>query len=274
MTHAPQELDNTWWALQAASSASAPGERPQSGRLAPHRPSGSRPPSNTPRSTDPTTRYQPNRLLRIFGQQLANVHTLIPPTAGVFEVGLDWHNVLDTMLTPLMTPSQQLTDRIKRTEALPARVTIISFTSAGDRHDSACQEIDTFRDQCRASGCQLGGGFYLVNEKTGRGGKAELVRRLRIRAFIDDRADICNEIRRTGCYVMTFDRQDWVHDTSSALQVLTDYIWSFHEHWMRTTHGSLSCLTNTLANPKAAINADRPMHASRCFMRGPFRSLG
>lgn len=131
-------------------------------------------------------------------------------------MGLDWHNVLDTMLTPLMTPSQQLTDRIKHMEALPAWVTIISFTGSGDRYDSAYHEIDTFRDQCRAAGCSLGGGFYLVNEKTGRGGKAELVSRLRIRSFIDDRADICNEIRRTGCYVMTLDRRDWIHDDSSS----------------------------------------------------------
>ena len=27
------------------------------------------------------------------------------------------------------------------------------------------------------------------------GGKAELISRLRIRAFIDDRADVCNEVR-------------------------------------------------------------------------------
>ena len=84
----------------------------------------------------------------------------------------------------------------------------------------------------RAAGCQLGGGFYLTNEKTGHGGKAELVSRLRIRAVVDDRTEICAEIRRTGCYVMTFDQGDWIHDTSSALQqVLTDYIWSFQEHW-------------------------------------------
>ena len=135
--------------------------------------------SQVRRSIEPTTRYQPNRLPRLFGQQLADVHPLVPPTAGVFEVRLDWHHVLDTMHTPMKTPTQALTDRIKMLEAIPARVTIISFTVAGDRYDSAFAEIDTFWDQCRASGCSLGGGFYLVNEKTGCGGKAELISRLR-----------------------------------------------------------------------------------------------
>ena len=124
-----------------------------------------------------------------------------------------------------------MTDRLKRLESLPARITIISFTGAGDRYDSTVQEIDAFRDQCRASGCQLGGGFFLTNEKTGRGGKAELISRLRIRAFMDDRADICAEIRRTGCFAMGFDARDYPQETSGAIQVLTDYIWSRLEHW-------------------------------------------
>ena len=93
----------------------------------------------------------------------------------MFEVGLDGHKVLDTMLSPVRTPTTQLTDRIKRLESLPARITIISFTGTGDRYDSPFHEIDAFRDQCRASGCQIGGGFILTNEKTGRGGKAELI---------------------------------------------------------------------------------------------------
>ena len=145
--------------------------------------------------------------------------TLIPAQAGVFEVGLDWHKVLDTMLSPVRTPTNTLTDRLKQLESLPARITIISFTGAGDRYESTVREIDAFRDQRRASGCQLGGGFYLTNEKTGRGGKAELLSRLRIRAFMDDRADICAEIRRTGCFAMGFDARDYPQETSGAIQV-------------------------------------------------------
>ena len=59
----------------------------------------------------------------------------------------------------------------------------------------------------------------MTNEKTGRGGKAELISRLRIRAFMDDRADICAEIRRTGCFAMGFDARDYPQETSGAIQV-------------------------------------------------------
>ena len=230
-TAAPNVLDNSWWVPKAASRADSHEEPPSGGRLAPHRPPSGSPASDTPRSVQPTTRYQPNPLPRLFGQQLANPHTLVPPQAGVFEVGLDWHKVLDTMLTPVRTPTNLLTDRLKQLESLPARITIISFTGAGDRYDSTIQEIDSFRDQCRASGCQMGGGFYLTNEKTGRGGKAELVSRLRIRAFMDDRADILAEIRRTGCFAMGYQARDYPTEPSGAIQVLTDYIWSHLAHW-------------------------------------------
>ena len=228
---APPVLDNSWWASTAASGANTQEELPSGGRLAPHRPPSGSPPSDTPRSVQPTTRYQPNQLPRLFGQQLADPLTLIPAQAGLFEVGLDWHKVLDTMLSPVRTPTNILTDRLKQLESLPARITIISFTGAGDRYESTIREIDAFRDQCRAAGCQLGGGIYLTNEKTGRGGKAELISRLRIRAFMDDRADICAEIRRTGCFAMGFDAPDYPQETSGALQVLTDYIWSRLAHW-------------------------------------------
>ena len=228
---APPVLDNSWWAPTAASRADSHEEPPSGGRLAPHRPPSGSPPSDTPRSIQPTTRYQPNQLPRLFGQQLADPLTLIPAQAGVFEVGLDWHKVLDTMLSPVRTPTNILTDRLKQLESLPARITIISFTGAGDRYESTVQEIDAFRDQCRAAGCQLGGGFFLTNEKTGRGGKAELISRLRIRAFMDDRADILAEIRRTGCSAMGFNARDYPQETSGAIQVLTDYIWSRLAHW-------------------------------------------
>ena len=180
----------------------------------------------------------------------------------MFEVGLDWHKVLDTMLSPVRTPTTLLTDRLKRLESLPARITIISFTGAGDRYDSTVQEIDAFRDQRRASGCQLGGGFFLTNEKTGRGGKAELISRLRIRAFMDDRPDICAEIRRTGCFAMGFDAHDYPQETSGAIQVLTDYIWSRLEHW--DAHYPLQAF---VLQPLARVGeAEAAADADRAFM--------
>ena len=120
----------------------------------------------------------------MFGQQLADPPTLIPAQPGVFEVGLGCHKVLDTVLSPVR-PTSILTDRLKRLESLPARITIISFTGAGDRYKSTVREIDAFRDQCRAAGCQLDGGYFLTNEKIGRGRKAELINRLGIRPSKD-----------------------------------------------------------------------------------------
>lgn len=78
--HAPPELDNSWWASQAASSASrAPSEQPKPGRLAPHRPPSGSPPSNTPRSVEPTTRYQPRACL---ASSLPTSTHLSPPRQG------------------------------------------------------------------------------------------------------------------------------------------------------------------------------------------------
>ena len=118
-------------------------------------------------SIDTNLRWVSTKPPRLFGQQLADVHSLVSPIADVFEIGLDWHHVLDTMLTPMKTPTQALTDRLKILESVPARITIISFIGSGDRYDSAHAEMDIFRDQ--SLGCQRGGDFHLVKEKTGRG---------------------------------------------------------------------------------------------------------
>ena len=100
-------------------------QRAKGGGLALHRPpSGSLPPlSSSPWSLIPATRYQPDRLPHLFGQQLAYNQSLTPPTAGVFEVGLDWHHVLDTMLSPVRTPTTALkTGSNKWRQSLPIRL--------------------------------------------------------------------------------------------------------------------------------------------------------
>ena len=128
--------------------------------------------------------------------------TLTPPHQPQgLELGLDFHKVLAaTIVHDIEIPSVGCIDALIELERLRCRITIISFTGH-EGYARAASQTAHFRDYARSCGLQMGGGIFLTNGKTGPDGKAPLISRLGICAYVDDDRQICNEVERTGCYV-------------------------------------------------------------------------
>ena len=88
---------------------------------------------------------------------------------------------------------------------------------------------------------------------------------------MDDRADICSEIHRTGCFAMAYDARDYPQDTSGAIQVLTDYIWSAWNTGTPTIHCRPLYFDSTLARGAEAVaDAGEASMPAAALRAGPF----
>ena len=172
----------------------------------------------------------------VFDQQMCDPLTLTPPgLPQELEVGLDFHKVLDAMLVPkIEVPTRQCIDALISLERLGARITIISFTGH-EGYLRAASQTQHFRDCARAAGLRMGGGIFLTNAKVGPQGKTPIITSNGICAYVDDDPAICNEARRTGCYVYQCDASR-LNQPHSVLHDLANMIRSRGIHNWKLAH--------------------------------------
>ena len=136
-------------------------------------------------------------------------------------VGIDWHKTCTPLLlngsfwapTPLFI--QQLREI---SQDYPVQFVIVSF-SGWTGLDRTQWEIERFVAYCYTDLQLPFVGLQVTKSPIGLQGKAATLPALDCCIFIDDRSDICNEIRRTGCRAILATGSDsWLHDLSRLLR--------------------------------------------------------
>ena len=136
-------------------------------------------------------------------------------------VGIDWYKTCTPLLlegsfwapTPLF--AQQLREI---SEDNPVQFVIVSF-SGWTGLDRALWEIERFVAHCYTDLQLPFVGLQITKSPIGLQGKAATLPSLDCCIFIDDRNDICNEIRRTGCRaILATGTDSWLHDLSRLLR--------------------------------------------------------
>lgn len=116
-------------------------------------------------------------------------------------VGLDWYKTCTPLLLPgsfwAPTPLfvQQLTDL---TTQYPIQFVVVSFSgyAGADRTE---WEVERFIAYCHTTHRIPFSGYSSAKSPIGEQGKAATIPDLDVRIFVDDRADVRNEVGRTGC---------------------------------------------------------------------------
>ena len=136
-------------------------------------------------------------------------------------VGIDWHKTCTPLLlngsfwapTPLF--AQQLREI---SQEYPVQFVIVSF-SGWTGLDRTQWEVERFVAHCYTDLQLPFVGLQVTKSPIGLQGKAASLPALDCCIFIDDRNDICNEIRRTGCRAILATGSDsWLHDLSTLLR--------------------------------------------------------
>ena len=126
-----------------------------------------------------------------------------------FRIALDWHGVLDRLITPLGDLEPRALDQIAQLNSrqIPLEFIVLSF--AGNlRSDDLGQQIELFIADANQRGLPFAG-YQITRERVGPQGKSDVVAALGINALVDDTKFICNEVKRTGALT--------VHQDSSEL---------------------------------------------------------
>ena len=126
-----------------------------------------------------------------------------------FRIALDWHGVLDRLLTSFGVLEPRALDQITQLNSrqIPLEFIVLSF--AGNlRSDDLGQQIELFIADANQRGLPFAG-YQITRERVGPQGKSDVVAALGINALVDDTKFICNEVKRTGALT--------VHQDSSEL---------------------------------------------------------
>ena len=136
-------------------------------------------------------------------------------------IGIDWHKTRTPLLldgsfwapTPLF--AQQLREI---SEDYPVQFVIVSF-SGWTGLDRTQWEVERFVAHCYTDLNLPFVGIQITKAPIGLQGKAASIPAINCCIFIDDRNDICNEIRRTGCRAILATGSDsWLYDLSTLLR--------------------------------------------------------
>ena len=136
-------------------------------------------------------------------------------------IGLDWHRVIspygvDRYNRPWPLFVTQLRDLA---QGYDVQFWVVSFTGySGARQ--AREDISTFVAACVSLHQLPFCGYRITKSPIGPNGKAAIIPDLRIQIFVDDRADIVNEVRRTGIQVhlATGESTIWANDLLAFFQ--------------------------------------------------------
>ena len=172
--------------------------------------------------------YQPDEpdlsIFRRHGYNWGNhAVTEIPNTFDddLITIGIDWHKTCTPLLlngsfwapTPLF--AQQLREI---SQDYPVQFVIASF-SGWTGLDRTQWEVERFVAHCYTDLNLPFVGLQVTKSPIGLQGKAASLPALDCCIFIDDRNDICNEIRRTGCRaILATGTDSWLHDLSTLLR--------------------------------------------------------
>ena len=140
------------------------------------------------------------------------------------NVGLDWHRVISPHCIDRQTkrPSPLFALQLKEiAETYNVQYWVVSFTGYASA-ETAREEITEFVAWC-VSVCGLPfSGFRITKSPIGQWGKASVLPDLNIQVFIDDRGDVCNEVKKTGIRVLQADGHTG-HWTFDLLQLFRDH---------------------------------------------------
>ena len=134
------------------------------------------------------------------------------------EFALDWHGVLDRLLTPLGALEPRALDQIARLNSrqIPLEFIVLSF--AGNlRSDDLGQQIELFIADANQRGLPVAG-YQITRERVGPQGKSDVVAALGINALVDDTKFICNEVKRTGALTVHQDASELATSWIFALE--------------------------------------------------------
>ena len=149
--------------------------------------------------------------------------TEIPNTFDddLITIGIDWHKTCTPLLlngsfwapTPLF--AQQLREI---SQDYPVQFVIVSF-SGWTGLERTQWEVERFVAHCYTDLNLPFVGLQITKSPIGLQGKAATLPAIDCCIFIDDRNDICNEIRRTGCRaILATGTDSWLHDLSTLLR--------------------------------------------------------
>ena len=136
-------------------------------------------------------------------------------------IGIDWHKTCTPLLldgsfwapTPLF--AQQLREI---SEDYPVQFVIVSF-SGWTGLDRTQWEVERFVAHCYTDLNLPFVGIQITKAPIGLQGKAASIPAINCCIFVDDRNDICNEIRRTGCRaILATGGDSWLFDLSTLLR--------------------------------------------------------
>jgi len=172
--------------------------------------------------------YQPNEpdlsIFRRHGYNWGNHAVTEIPHAfddNLITIGIDWRKTCTPLLlngsfwapTPLF--AQQLREI---SQDYPVQFVIVSF-SGWTGLERTQWEVERFVAHCYTDLNLPFVGLQVTKSPIGLQGKAASLRALDCCIFIDDRNDICNEIRRTGCRaILATGTDSWLHDLSTLLR--------------------------------------------------------
>ena len=140
---------------------------------------------------------------------------------NLITIGIDWHKTCTPLLlngsfwapTPLF--AQQLREI---SEDYPVQFVIVSF-SGWTGLDRTQWEVERFVAHCYTDLNLPFVGIQITKAPIGLQGKAASLPAINCCIFVDDRNDICNEIRRTGCRAILATGSDsWLYDLSTLLR--------------------------------------------------------
>ena len=132
----------------------------------------------------------------------------------LITVGIDWYKTC----TPLLLEGSFWAPTPLFIQQHPVQFVIVSF-SGWTGSDRAQWEIERFVAYCYTDLQLPFVGLQVTKSPIGLQGKAATLPSLDCCIFIDDRNDICNEIRRTGCRAILATGSDsWLHDLSRLLR--------------------------------------------------------
>lgn len=103
-------------------------------------------------------------------------------------------------------------------EEHPVQFAIVSF-SGYQGCDRTQWEVERFVAHCYTDEGLPFVGYQITKAPIGTQGKAAAILELECCIFVDDRSDICNEIRRTGCRaILATGTDSWLHELSRLLR--------------------------------------------------------
>ena len=136
-------------------------------------------------------------------------------------IGIDWYKTCTPLLLEISfwAPTPLFVQQLREiSEDNPVQFAIVSFSGFGGA-DRAQWEIERFVAYCYTDQQLPFVGLQVTKSPIGLQGKAASIPSLDCCIFIDDRNDICNEIRRTGCRAILATGSDsWLHDLSRLLR--------------------------------------------------------